>query len=273
MFKKLIPMLALMIAGTLLVPAPAQAGGGAVWSFEGHGPFVEPVFVSGEEVHASTKLLISEISPKEEGYPWGGGPQNGPFFGYIAPRIGSKWASVPPLPGDAIRVGQVSFHETGNESMDVTLDFALPQLEPGHYVLLHCNEPCTRRIGFTMVSGFTVVESQGQAFIANRLNRVERSHLVGRGRLASRVRTLEKHAEKLKAVVVSMGSRIDSLEQAAMSATRRDLAPSNSNQPVLPWALFAAAAVGLILALRRRFGSFLSSRTTSQGRFEETNAG
>lgn len=252
----------ILVAAVLLVPAPAKGGGGALWRFEGHGSFVEPVFESGEEVHASTKLFLSEVGPKQKGYAWWGGPQQGPFFGYVVARHGTKWPFAPPLPDSAIPVGQVRFSNGNDRSINVTLDFVVPELEPGTYVLLHCNDPCTRLIGTTMAAAFSVVESQGQAFIANRLNRVERQLLVGRSRLADRVRTLEKRSQKLKTVVGLMEDKVDSLEQAA-SSTRRDLAPP-TKQANLPWVLFAAAAVGLILALRHRPGPFFSSESTRE---------
>ena len=252
--KRLIATLT-MIAAALLLPIPqAGAGGGSWLMFEGQDPNSEPVLAWGEHVHATAGLSLNNVvSGKRRGGAWAG-PDQGPFFGYIAARKDVNWGPFPPpLPDDAVLVGQVVFSKTSDSRvMDLTLDFVMPELEPGYYSLLHCNDPCTRQIGDTMSTAFTVVEDRGQVFVASVVNRIDRTLVGVRARaldLRGRARNLKSDVTLLENQVDTLKDRVDSLEQAAASASRRDSAPSPS---AFPWALVATVfAAALMFAFTR----------------------
>lgn len=131
MRRLLIVVTALVV---LSVAATAQAGG-SVWHFEG---YHEP----GETVESTTSIAW--------GHPDLGSPSDGPFFLYLAPQDLElqKWPSIPE---EAMLVGIVEAHEGPYVGSDGELygphhavaRFEIPDVPPGVYQILHCNEPCT----------------------------------------------------------------------------------------------------------------------------------
>lgn len=236
---------AITCAITLALVPSAHAGGGS-WEFEGVALNAEAVLVSGEPVHAYAYLSLQGVKEFGARDVFWAGPEQGPFYGYIVSRNGPDWASFPPpLSDDALYVGDVVFSATDDpQAMDVTLDFVMPNLEPGYYGLVHCNDPCTRQIGDTMSTRITVVEDHGQAFIVNRMNHFDRRFVNLRARSGNRVHHLETVASRLSSQVDSMEDQISALARQVELNAQHKPAPSPS-----PWGLLAiGAGTALLLA-------------------------
>jgi hypothetical protein len=207
------------------------------------------VLVAGEPVHAWAGLWLDGVEDHGDQDIFWAGPEEGPFYGYIVPAHPIDDAFPPPLPDNALYVGEVVFSGTDDSQiMDVNLDFVLPDLEPGEYYLLHCNDPCTRQIGDTMSTRITVVEDQGQAFIADRMNRFDRTLINLRARSGNRVHNLESVASRLSSQVNSMEAQLATLERQLERASQAK--PVSASPPWGPLAIGAGMA-SLIAALAR----------------------
>jgi hypothetical protein len=165
------------------------------------------------------------------------------------PRHQTDRTYPPPLPENALYVGDVVFSDTDDQQvMDVTLDFVMPDLEPGEYYLLHCNDPCSRQIGDTMSTAITVVADQGQAFLASRMYRQDRVLFNLRYRAREEMNNLRGVTGRLERTVDSMELKIASLERRLELASR----PESASEPqsLWPWAI-GLASLGLLLAWTR----------------------
>lgn len=132
-----VSVLVLVLVSTW-VATLAAAGGGAVWEFE---RYHEP----GDHVEATTAVA------------WGhhaslGTPQDGPYFVYLAPvAVEFAW---PEPPEEALLVGLVEVREGPYQEGEFLMGphhaiarFEIPDIEPGSYQILHCNDPCTTTLG------------------------------------------------------------------------------------------------------------------------------
>ena len=134
--RRLAPV-TLMIVLWMGAALPTVAGG-AVWEFE---KYQSP----GEEVVATTAVAWDH-SPR-------GTPEQGPYFVYLAPmEVEFTW---PDLPEEALLVGLVEVYEgpyqdRAGYSMGpnhAIARFEIPDIEPGSYQILQCNDPCTSTLG------------------------------------------------------------------------------------------------------------------------------
>lgn len=235
-----------VVAGALLLLALAPgraAAGGALWGFEGHPIHGEAIFVPGDDVRARGAVGLQEISPKQPGDAFSAGPEHGPFYGYISARTGPSWGPyAPPLPEDAMLVGEVRFTESKHpQVLDLSLDFVMPDLEPGYYTLHHCNDPCTRQIGSMMSTPITLVEDRGQALLAARLYRLERRDQALRPRLDNQIDKLSSENAGLESDITALQNKIDKLED-------EPVATPPSPEPSM-WTAVGWGIAGAVLAL------------------------
>ena len=243
------PILCLLIvAATIAHPVPVHAGGGG-WTFVGHHPDTDAVLVVGEVAHARTLLSLEGVEEHGDVDTYWAGPSDGPFLGYLSSRAEGRRFYAPPLPKDAVYVGDVSFVETDEPKvLEVQLDFVVPDVAPGHYTLHHCNDPCTRQIGDTMSTPVTIVSDVGQALTAARVDRLERTLDKHRANSYRRTAKLERRVERLVDRIRWLETRVDLLESKP-SPEEEDEAEA------LAWpalAGLAGSAVVLALAGRRR---------------------
>jgi len=134
--RRLFPFTLLIVVG-MGAALPALAGG-AVWEFE---QYQRP----GEEVVAITSVVWDDTSL--------GTPEQGPYYVYLAPMdVDFTW---PGLPEEAVLVGLVEVYEGPYQDRagylmgpnHAVARFEIPDIEPGSYQILHCNDPCTDTLG------------------------------------------------------------------------------------------------------------------------------
>jgi hypothetical protein len=253
-------LIALACACTLAFMPSANAGGGT-WEFEGVPLNAEPVLVAGQPVHASAPLWLGDVKRHRSNDIYWGGPDDGPYFAYIVPRRGPQWAAFPMVvTDDHIYVGEVVFSESDDPRvMDVTLDFVMPDVAPGNYGLVYCNDPCTRLIGPTMPTRVTVVQDEGQALLANRLNRMNRTLINMRARGGNRVEKLENATSRLPSRLGSMQEQIAALQDKIELAGQREAPPVSPWGPLALGAGVATLVIAAMSRLRRRPAAALGS--------------
>lgn len=247
-------LLLVAAASTLLVGGDTARAGGGTWAFEDQGLNREAIFIPGDHVRAYTSLTLEGVVSRakyKSGAYWGG-PEHGPYFGYISgPSLPRARPTAPPIPDGALQVGEVRFTETRRSGvLDVTLEFVMPELEPGYYTLHHCNNPCTRQIGDTMSTPFTVVQDRGQALLAGRLQRLERRDMSFRFRMEDRVEDLQKRNAEVESEIQDLQTRLKELEGKPAAATP-------PQEPSM-WSAVGLGVAGATLALLTllAFGNF-----------------
>lgn len=128
----------LMVVLSMGIGVSALAGGD-VWEVEiYHSP--------GDQVLATTVVATDDDGDL-------GTPEQGPFFVYLAHRDAEY--TLPDLPEAALLVGLVDVYEgshLGGSRWPMGPDqaiarFEIPDVGPGLYQILHCNDPCTTTLG------------------------------------------------------------------------------------------------------------------------------
>lgn len=242
-------LLLVATATRLLLGADAAQAGGGTWTFEDQGLNREAIFTPGARVRAYSSLSLKGVVSRaryEKGAYWGG-PEHGPYYGYISgPALPGRRPMAPPIPNGAIRVGEVLFSETRtSDVLDVSLEFVMPDLEPGYYTLHHCNAPCTRQIGDIMSTPITVVEDRGQALLAGRVQRLESRDLSFRFRVEDRINDVVLENAGLESDIATLQNKVEELEARPAPASRQQQPPRWTQ---LAWGI-AGAVVALLAVL------------------------
>jgi hypothetical protein len=79
--------------------------------------------------------------------------ENGPYVAWVVPYRDGVASIEPEIPGNAVRVGEVHISQEPFPSNTTYLvnvasaEFVVPDLPPGPYFLVHCNDPCTAALG------------------------------------------------------------------------------------------------------------------------------
>ena len=247
-------ILAAGIAATavLVGASPAVAGGGT-WVFEGQHRNSDPVLVSGERVRATVLLWLKGVVGEKKGAYWAG-PQHGPFYAYISPSDPNGPGDyAPPLPKDALLVGEVRWEETKDPGvLEAVLEFTVPELPPGHYVLDHCNDPCTRQIGDTWTTRIKIVGTEDDAFLARSIGHIETRLNTAQPALRIRVRNLTEKLERLTIAVKSMREDLAEREREEVTEAEKEVAPVAQDRPWWPAPVGLALLAGAAIAARSR---------------------
>lgn len=208
-------LLGVIVASVVVLVGGSARAGGATWDFNGKQHY-EIAFVAGDTVEASTSVWISA--------PDLGRPDDGPFHGYLVrPTEEGPWP--PPVPDDAIYLGEITIEEHTEHLGTARLTFTVPDVEPGDYSLLHCNDPCTTSLGDIMTTRFTVAATQGEGellvetrqleqradeylFRIKRLEQALKDHKEERH--GAKIEALHDEVSKLAAQVEALGERPES---------------------------------------------------------------
>lgn len=77
---------------------------------------------------------------------------DGPFYAYL-----DEANSVPAIIG--VPLGQLQLDSPTDMNVFVTLDFQVPDVAPGVYAIVYCNDPCTEGLGDLIGGQITVTAS------------------------------------------------------------------------------------------------------------------
>jgi len=236
-----------MVVLLVVAAAPASAGG-ATWALNGmESPFA--AVAPGQTIEASASLWMPIVREKGSNGEFYGGPQHAPFYGWIFRRPDPAANYPPPLPDDAILVGEVVFHDTSDpKRMELSLTFEMPEVPPGEYGLVTCNEGCERQIGDIWMTRFTVAEDVAQAVLTRRVNRLDYMLTDARMRLKDKTGDLQLLRSRSAAEIEALQDKLEEL-RARPAATREP-----ARIPVGTWP-FVAAAIFVALAGIAHFGT------------------
>ncbi len=154
----------------------------------------------------------------------GGDVSDGPWYAFIRPEhIGTQ--GPPELIEEAERVGEVQLTKKGNELYLARVKFAVPQLSPGGYELVFCNNPCTKSLDGFAFAFLKVVATPLESRLVNGLDR-------SRSQLKEQIQDLNDRAGKK---IRSLRVRITSLEEetAELQSDSSESGPSSRNDSVI----------------------------------------
>ena len=232
----------------MVIPVPPASAGGATWMLNGE-PSTFAAFAPGQVIEATASIWLPSVKEEGSNGDFHGGPQHGPYYGWVFERPRPHEQFPPPLPDNSILIGEVVFHETDEpKMMALSLTFELPELPPGEYGLVTCNEGCERQIADIWMTGFTVVEDAGQAMLASRVERLEHQLRETRGRVSDKADDIQRLRSDLEMEIRTLEGRIEDL------SARPAAAGEPGRQAIPTWPL-VATAVFVVLAVVMIFGS------------------
>ncbi len=131
------------------------------------------------------------------------------------------------------------------------MTFTVPEVEPGDYRLLHCNDPCTTSLGDIMTTPLTVAATHGEGELLVETRQLEQRADEYLFRIKRLERALKDHREERH------GAKIEALrDQISKLAARVELLDNRPESRVLEGSLGAGAALtasgAAWWALRRR---------------------
>lgn len=143
----------------LLSVNPAAAGGGGS-TFD----FSRRSFAPGQTVVGATQF--------SDGVEGQGRVADGPYFAYLV--RGEAFIEPPNVPHDAIRLGRVKMHLSGDGPWEASIRFVVPDVRPGTYTVSLCNDPCRNAfVGDLMGAWISVAATAEQAMVQNLEARIE----------------------------------------------------------------------------------------------------
>jgi len=235
--------LSVLVGLILAITVPTVSAGGGRWDFR-------EAYAIGERV---TVTEVVWIQPDAR---YLGGIDDGPFSAHLVK--GSPDHYPIPLPADAIDLGPVLIEPRhGSEHGDVTLDFLVPDVEPGDYVVALCNDPCRKPLGDMLPTSISIASDDAEARLLGRIKRLESKLLNARMRMGPLARQIARDAanqtrheiealvEALTKRVASAEERIDALEKSLdskLSSTESNGAVSALSLGALSLALIAGLA-------------------------------
>jgi hypothetical protein len=171
---KRIPAWLCVLVLTAFPAGQASAGGSPIeWD--------RSVYATGETAHGTVDFFPGCCDR--------GTPADGPYVAYLLPS--SNGDEIPPMPEEAVNVGPVDLRLTGEDSGIAEFTFTVPDVSPGRYGVIPCNDPCTKILGDVIDFGFQIVENPSQADVLPLIKRREHRLKEWSARLLRRVERLE----------------------------------------------------------------------------------
>lgn len=233
------------VAGMLFllsIPAPASAGG-ALLNFD------RDFYVPGDAVRAESGVWLKSSMGRLE---------DGPYFAYVSTFTRLE-KMPPPLPDDAVEVASVDVvpRRSGEHGV-ASVDFVLPQVEPGRYWLTICDEGCSITLGDIMPTPMLVAADDEDGRLRAlerelsediRSVRIELHNLVLGHRpeaLRQRLTAVERDVRRLALEVNHLNAVVDDRPAQRTSEER-----SSGLSPLLAFVVPAAVA-GVLFGRRVR---------------------
>jgi microcystin-dependent protein len=244
---------ALAAIAIVVVIAPASSAGGSVWRFDREG------YRPGEPVVARASV----------GWAHGnlGTPEEGPYRAYLLPEGEPvevpEGTTSPFIPRSALPVGEievvlgpislapdgVSGPKFGPNGAIVR--FTLPDLAPGRYQLLHCNDPCTTPLGDITWGVLTVIEPDGSVPAPPPTTAIPMPATTAAPTPATSAAT----STTSTAAATGTTAPPTTLEPKAIAASGRGAAPRSPAPAVVVALLVVAVLAGGGAMVRRRHGA------------------
>jgi hypothetical protein len=245
------------MAALVIGAGPARAGG-SPWEWD------QFAYEPAETVTGSAAVWITSDNT--------GRPEDGPYHAYLLPAY-YEWPEGkydPARPEESVYLDEITLvpYEDGATHSTARLSFTMPDVEPGEYVVHHCNDPCTKTFGDIMSTGILVVESDAEERLIARIQKLE-TKLFDLRYEVKRFPHGNLRVSNVEQRVSDLTDRVEVLEAQVVRLSRKGADSETGALSYFAGGLLALAAAGAI-ARRRRHGyaetprSFLSrSRFTT----------
>ncbi len=152
-----------VVIAALVILGGVAVGGGANFDWNGQ-PSYDIAFSPGDQVEGSSSVWIRGRDL--------GKPEDGPFFAYLSPQRRASW----PPPEDAIGLGEVTIdpYPEGASHSVARVSFAVPDVPPGDYLVLHCNDSCTTELGDITPTLLTIAAGEADERATVAIDRLDR---------------------------------------------------------------------------------------------------
>lgn len=232
-----------IVASCLGATSSVAAGGGTWWD-------LERAYAPGESVTEIEQLYFSDSGENSRG-----GYVQGPYFSYLLPSGGWSW-ELPGLPKNAIPVGRLALEKPSEPGVSkVTLDFEVPQVDPGRYHVVACNRPCTHEPGDLMrtpiLIAASVPEARATRYAARQDTRLQNQIFRIKGNVNGR-RALEEKFKELKATLKEHADRLDELEKQFEKKPEATTSSPILEPTLLTFSTMALILAAMVLLMRRR---------------------
>lgn len=245
-------LLPALIAAFVLAGTPAWAGGGATFEFGDRYDRANEYVAVGRRVVGHMDLAFDHRREH----------MRGPFFAYLRP-FSTQWRRPPHIPEGAVLLGRIAIHNVDPgkwTSADARLEFTVPDVAPGRYLIEYCNDPCTYAMGqgdgnwptFVVVTR-SVVEARMRTRLDDATARLESKVYRAKAQAERAERRAEASVDQLSLVEKHTETLQDETE--ALEATVNRLRATDDD--FVPW--FAIGVVGLLAA-----ATFLVSRVAKK---------
>jgi hypothetical protein len=226
---------AITVAFIVALSQAVANAGGAVWDFE------REYYAAGETVSGRVTFNRAAGPPIRA--------EAGPFTAYILPE--GQGIDAPRIPPTAIPVGPMHLSRTEYGDWLARVDFTLPDLPTGVWMLEFCNDPCTvSAMGELTFGWFRVVPSRDVAPVYAARDRLkQRVHS-----LIDNARRSDRRAEALAGDVRELRKENLFLERRVneLARVRRPTEPPAEFPAPLGWALVAFTVLFGLVAFRPR---------------------
>jgi hypothetical protein len=252
-------IIGLMATAMLQAAAPAWGGGGSTFEFGNRNDRSDEFVAVGQSVVGHMDLAFDH---RRE-------PTLGPFYAYLRPYT-TRWRSPPRIPNGAVPLGRIDIGDLTRGKWTYTaarLEFTVPNVEPGRYLIEYCNNPCTYAMGtndgnwptFIVVTP-TIAEARLRTRLSNTRSRLE-SKVYRAKAVADRARRTAERALRESSsaayTISDLQDEMDSIE--ARTASGRTWSFSWA------WTAVALAAGGFAACFVRWVAAMASEKAKTRG--------
>ena len=240
----------LLVLVALVVPAqPARAGGW--WNSIDPGP---PYWAPGLHVRASAdQALFPSLKAAERAV------ESGAYYAYLLRdfdyEIVDHATGGDFRPGwwklggaEPTRLGNVTLRGPDANLVDATAGFTVPDVAPGRYELMFCNEGCTRSFADVIPTSVTVIDDKAIADLGRRVEQLGARGDRLESSLRQKIWRLGKRVDHLAKALKHGEPAPSELPSAHASTPRR----GSAGTPIFLGATGAMALVAAVILWRRR---------------------
>lgn len=234
------------LCAVIAVASPARAGGAFFdWEHDGH-------YLVGETVRGHTTVYWN---------PSTGGPDDGPYRAYLVPFRRGEYDGKRAL-HNGIDLGVIELTQDSAKYGDAYLEFAVPDVPTGDYMIYPCNPGCRKYPGDVLGGAIRIAQSDDQAYLLARTTSLRKN-------LVKRLKAMESLVSRgAQSRFTRMSARLDEIEvQMGRLARRPHPVAADPASKWPPFGLGAVAgALAVLVAVRSRSGvrsgRLPSTRTT-----------
>jgi hypothetical protein len=154
------------------------------------------------------------------------------------------------LPFGSIRLGEIEIERIDRYTWAGRLVFTVPKIEPGSYVVTHCNDPCTKELGDLLHPRIRIVENDTETRLWRRIDALRDAVQARRYEIMRANVKFDELSERERIRLEALGNQLGQLRRASVA---RDPVEERSEFPwLLAGSAFAIGGAGGLMASVRR---------------------